>query len=225
MNDTELLKGLNAAQHDAVTCDSQHLLVLAGAGSGKTRVLTSRITHFCQNFGISPFAVLAVTFTNKAAHEMRARLEQQLGIATQPLWIGTFHGLAHRFLRAHFKEAGLPQTFQILDGDDQQRVIKRVLKDLQLDEEKWPARQAASFINGNKEEGRRPQHIQPNGDLYTGTQRSFERITPADVGVKRIGHFGFFREQFSHNLWPRTVQILERMRPVSPVAGVTGTTA
>ncbi|MFX4673882.1 UvrD-helicase domain-containing protein, partial [Acinetobacter baumannii] len=94
-----------------------------------------------------------VTFTNKAAHEMRARLEQQLGIATQPLWIGTFHGLAHRFLRMHYKEANLPQTFQILDADDQQRVIKRVLRDLQLDEEKWPARQAAGFINGHKEEG------------------------------------------------------------------------
>ncbi|MEK6789047.1 MAG: DNA helicase II [Pseudomonadota bacterium] len=200
MNDTELLKGLNAAQHDAVTCDSQHLLVLAGAGSGKTRVLTSRITHFCQNFGISPFAVLAVTFTNKAAHEMRARLEQQLGIATQPLWIGTFHGLAHRFLRAHFKEAGLPQTFQILDGDDQQRVIKRVLKDLQLDEEKWPARQAASFINGNKEEGRRPQHIQPNGDLYTGTQL---RIYSAYEEVcQRSGLIDFAEILLrSHELW------------------------
>ena len=200
MNDTELLKGLNAAQHDAVTCDSQHLLVLAGAGSGKTRVLTSRITHFCQNFGISPFAVLAVTFTNKAAHEMRARLEQQLGIATQPLWIGTFHGLAHRFLRAHFKEAGLPQTFQILDGDDQQRVIKRVLKDLQLDEEKWPARQAASFINGNKEEGRRPQHIQHNGDLYTGTQL---RIYSAYEEVcQRSGLIDFAEILLrSHELW------------------------
>lgn len=170
MNELNLLDGLNPAQRDAVTCDSQHLLVLAGAGSGKTRVLTSRISYFCQHFAMSPFAVLAVTFTNKAAHEMRARLEQQLGIATQPLWIGTFHGLAHRFLRAHYEAAGLPQNFQILDSDDQLRVVKRVMKELQLDEEKWPARQSASFINGHKEEGRRPAHIAHNGDLYTATQ-------------------------------------------------------
>ena len=170
MNESALLDGLNPAQHDAVTCDSQQVLVLAGAGSGKTRVLTSRISYFCQHFGMSPFAVLAVTFTNKAAHEMRARLEQQLGIATQPLWIGTFHGLAHRFLRAHHEAAGLPQNFQILDSDDQLRVVKRVMKELQLDEEKWPARQSTGFINGHKEEGRRAAHIAHNGDLYTATQ-------------------------------------------------------
>lgn len=200
MNESALLAGLNPAQRDAVTCDSQHLLVLAGAGSGKTRVLTTRISHFCQSFGISPFAVLAVTFTNKAAHEMRARLEQQLGIATQPLWIGTFHGLAHRFLRAHYQEAGLPQAFQILDSDDQLRVVKRVQKDLQLDEEKWPARQAASFINGHKEEGRRSQHIQHNGDLYTATQL---RIYAAYEVICQRGGLIDFAEILlrSHELW------------------------
>ncbi len=207
MTTSDLLAGLNPAQRDAVTCDSQHLLVLAGAGSGKTRVLTTRISHFCREFGMSPFAVLAVTFTNKAAHEMRARLEQQLGIATNPLWIGTFHGLAHRFLRAHHKEAGLPQTFQILDADDQQRVIKRVLRDLQLDEEKWPARQAASFINGHKEEGRRPQHIQHNGDLFTATQL---RIYSAYEEVCQRGGLIDFAEILlrSHELWLNHPDIL-----------------
>ncbi|MDO9622195.1 MAG: DNA helicase II [Moraxellaceae bacterium] len=208
MNESDLLAGLNPAQRDAVTCDAQHLLVLAGAGSGKTRVLTSRISYFCQNFGMSPFAVLAVTFTNKAAHEMRHRLEQQLGIATQPLWIGTFHGLAHRFLRQHYKEAGLPQTFQILDSDDQTRVIKRALKDLQLDEEKWPARQAASFINSNKEEGRRAHHIQANGDLFTATML---RIYQAyEVLCQRSGLIDFAEILLrSHELWLKHPDLLK----------------
>ncbi|PQA42767.1 DNA helicase II [Amnimonas aquatica] len=207
MNESDLLAGLNPAQRDAVTCDSQHLLVLAGAGSGKTRVLTTRISHFCREFGMSPFAVLAVTFTNKAAHEMRARLEQQLGIATQPLWIGTFHGLAHRFLRMHYKEANLPQTFQILDADDQQRVIKRVLRDLQLDEEKWPARQAAGFINGHKEEGRRPQHIRHNGDLFTATQlRVYEAY---EVICQRGGLIDFAEILLrSYELWLNHPELL-----------------
>ncbi len=207
MNSQDLLAGLNPAQRDAVTCDSQHLLVLAGAGSGKTRVLTTRISHFCREFGISPFAVLAVTFTNKAAHEMRARLEQQLGIPTQPLWIGTFHGLAHRFLRMHYQEAGLPQTFQILDSDDQTRVIKRVLRDLSLDEEKWPARQASSFINGHKEEGRRAHHIQHNGDLFTATML---RIYQAYEVICQRGGLIDFAEILlrSHELWLNHPELL-----------------
>src|SRR6218665_1962426 len=137
------IQGLNAAQLAAVTSDAQHLLVLAGAGSGKTRVLTTRIAWFCQEHGLSPWSVLAVTFTNKAAAEMRARLEGLLGMPTQNLWVGTFHGLAHRFLRNHWAEAGLPQNFQILDSDDQVRLLKRVIRELSLDEDKWPARQAA----------------------------------------------------------------------------------
>lgn len=208
MNEAAILAGLNPAQRDAITCDSQHLLVLAGAGSGKTRVLTSRISYFCESFGISPFAVLAVTFTNKAAHELRARLEQQLGIATQPLWVGTFHGLAHRFLRAHYQEAGLPQAFQILDSDDQLRVIKRVLKDLQLDEEKWPARQATSFINGHKEEGRRAKHIQANGDLFSATQ---QRIYAAYEVICQRGGLIDFAEILlrSHELWLNHPELLK----------------
>ena len=111
MDISTLLSALNPAQRDAVTADSQHLLVLAGAGSGKTRVLTTRIAYFCQNYDLSPWSVMAVTFTNKAATELRARLEQLLGMPTKQLWIGTFHGLAHRFLRTHWADAGLPQNF------------------------------------------------------------------------------------------------------------------
>lgn len=166
---TSLLKGLNQAQKDAITSDVPHLLVLAGAGSGKTRVLTHRIAWLCQEFGLSPYSVLAVTFTNKAAAEMRHRLEDLLGISTSGLWVGTFHGIAHRMLRAHYGEAGLPQNFQILDADDQVRLIKRVLKDLGLDETQWPAKQAAWFINSEKDEGRRPHHIPHHGDLFLKT--------------------------------------------------------
>lgn len=161
-----LLEGLNSAQIEAITSDAQHLLVLAGAGSGKTRVLTTRIAWFCQEHGLSPWSVLAVTFTNKAAAEMRARLEQLLGIPTRNLWVGTFHGLAHRFLRSHWQEAGLPQNFQILDSDDQLRLLKRITKELQWDEEKWPARQSAAFINAQKEEGIRPSAIAAGGDFF-----------------------------------------------------------
>jgi DNA helicase-2/ATP-dependent DNA helicase PcrA len=153
MNLTNSTSGLNQAQTDAVTSDAQHLLVLAGAGSGKTRVLTTRIAWCCQEHGLSPWGILAVTFTNKAAAEMRHRLETLLGMPTQALWVGTFHGLAHRFLRAHWAEAGLPQNFQILDSDDQVRLLKRVIRELELDEDKWPARQAAWFISSQKDEG------------------------------------------------------------------------
>ncbi|HET8731991.1 MAG TPA: DNA helicase II [Moraxellaceae bacterium] len=169
MQHPDLTARLNPAQLAAVTSDAQHLLVLAGAGSGKTRVLTTRIAWFCQEHGLSPWAVLAVTFTNKAAAEMRHRLEQLLGTPTQNLWIGTFHGLAHRFLRTHWADAGLPQNFQILDADDQVRLLKRVIRELGLDEDKWPARQAAWFINGQKDEGQRPTNIAHHGDLFLAT--------------------------------------------------------
>ncbi|MES2918800.1 MAG: DNA helicase II [Pseudomonadota bacterium] len=169
MQNPDLTARLNPSQLAAVTSDAQHLLVLAGAGSGKTRVLTTRIAWFCQEHGLSPWSVLAVTFTNKAAAEMRARLEALLGIPTQNLWIGTFHGLAHRFLRTHWAEAGLPQNFQILDADDQVRLLKRVIRELNLDEDKWPARQAAWFINGQKDEARRPAQIAHGGDLFLAT--------------------------------------------------------
>lgn len=166
------LTTLNPAQHHAVTTPPGHQLVLAGAGSGKTRVLVHRIAFLIQRLDVSPHSILSVTFTNKAAAEMRHRIEDVLGHAPAGMWVGTFHGLAHRLLRAHWKEAKLAENFQILDSDDQQRLIKRVIRDLGLDEQRWPAKQAQWFINGQKDEGIRPQGIQASGDLFLATMRS-----------------------------------------------------
>ena len=208
MNLTNLTSGLNQAQMDAVTSDAPHLLVLAGAGSGKTRVLTTRIAWFCQEHGVSPWSILAVTFTNKAAAEMRHRLEALLGMPTQALWVGTFHGIAHRFLRAHWAEAGLPQNFQILDSDDQVRLLKRVIRELNLDDDKWPARQAAWFINGQKDEGLRPQNIQHNGDLFLATMaRIYQSYEEA---CTRGGMLDFAELLLrSHELWLKEPSLLQ----------------
>ena len=168
---TSLLDGLNSAQRDAVAADDRHLLVLAGAGSGKTRVLVHRIAWLVGTEQLSPYGVLAVTFTNKAAHEMRARIEALLAMPASGMWVGTFHGIAHRLLRAHWQEAGLPENFEILDSDDQQRLVKRVQRELGLDEQRWPARQAQWFINGQKDEGLRARHLEDNGDLFQRTMR------------------------------------------------------
>ncbi|AIZ34999.1 DNA helicase II [Pseudomonas parafulva] len=166
-----LLNSLNDAQRQAVAAARGRQLVLAGAGSGKTRVLVHRIAWLIQVEQASPHSILSVTFTNKAAAEMRHRIEQLLGINPAGMWVGTFHGLAHRLLRAHWQEARLTQNFQILDSDDQQRLVKRVIREMGLDEQRWPARQAQWFINGQKDEGLRPQHIQPGGDLFLATMR------------------------------------------------------
>jgi DNA helicase-2/ATP-dependent DNA helicase PcrA len=171
-NDPELLlASLNDAQVQAVAAPLGRQLVLAGAGSGKTRVLVHRIAFLIQAMGASPHSILSVTFTNKAAAEMRHRIEQMLSHNPAGMWVGTFHGLAHRLLRAHWQEAGLAENFQILDSDDQQRLIKRVIRELGLDEQRWPAKQAQWFINGQKDEGFRPQHIQAGGDLFLATMR------------------------------------------------------
>ncbi|NNK34152.1 MAG: UvrD-helicase domain-containing protein, partial [Xanthomonadales bacterium] len=159
MDVSHLLEELNEAQREAVTADNGHLLVLAGAGSGKTRVLVHRLAWLIQVEHVSPLGVLAVTFTNKAAGEMRERTGNLLQVSTRPLWIGTFHGIAHRLLRMHWKEAGLPEAFQILDSEDQQRLIRRIIRDEGMDESQWPARQAQWFINARKDEGERPQQI------------------------------------------------------------------
>jgi DNA helicase-2/ATP-dependent DNA helicase PcrA len=156
MDVSHLIDSLNERQREAVSAEPGHLLILAGAGSGKTRVLTHRIAWACEVDGLSPFSVLAVTFTNKAASEMRARVESLLGISAAAMWVGTFHGLAHRMLRLHYEAAGLPQGFQILDSDDQLRMVKRVVR--------WPPKQAQWFINHNKDEGLRPSHIDPGQD-------------------------------------------------------------
>jgi len=164
MDVSHLLDDLNDRQREAVSAEPGHILVLAGAGSGKTRVLTHRIAWACEVFGLSPFSVLAVTFTNKAAAEMRARVESLLGISAAAMWVGTFHGLAHRILRLHYEAARLPQGFQILDSDDQLRMVKRVVRQLDLDEARWPPKQAQWYINHNKDEGLRPPNIDPGQD-------------------------------------------------------------
>jgi DNA helicase-2/ATP-dependent DNA helicase PcrA len=178
MDVTPLLDGLNPAQRQAVTLPpgGRAALVLAGAGSGKTRVLTHRVAWVVGVEGVSPHSILAVTFTNKAAAEMRARIERLLGMPVSGMWIGTFHGLSHRFLRAHWREAGLPQNFQILDAEDQLRLVRRVLKGLNLDEAYWPPRQVQWFINSQKEQGRRPADL-PQSDDPAG--RQFHRLYQA----------------------------------------------
>ena len=164
-----LLTQLNQQQQQAVSAPPCHMMVLAGAGSGKTRVLVHRIAWLFEQYGISPHRILAVTFTNKAANEMRQRIERLFGSPAQGLWIGTFHGIAHRLLRTHYDAAKLPQTFQVMDSDDQYRLVRRVLKSLNLDEKHWPPKQAQHFINGQKDSGLRPQHLDAGGDFYQQT--------------------------------------------------------
>src|SRR5882724_10997084 len=155
-----LLANLNPEQYAAVTLPARPALILAGAGSGKTRVLTTRIAWLIQTGQVSPGGVMAVTFTNKAAKEMLTRLGAMLPIPVRGMWIGTFHGLCNRFLRAHWKLAALPQSFQILDSADQQSAVKRVIKAMNLDEERFVPKQVTWFIAGSKEEGHRPRDIE-----------------------------------------------------------------
>jgi DNA helicase-2/ATP-dependent DNA helicase PcrA len=169
MDVSHLLDELNEPQREAVACSDHHVLVLAGAGSGKTRVLVHRLAWLIQVEHVSPLSVLAVTFTNKAAGEMRERTGKLLQVSTRPLWIGTFHGIAHRLLRMHWKEAGLPETFQILDSEDQQRLLRRIIREEGMDEAQWPARQAQWFINARKDEGERPQNIEHFDHPLTST--------------------------------------------------------
>ncbi|MDP2901749.1 MAG: DNA helicase II [Methylovulum sp.] len=166
MDITKIIDSLNDAQRKAVTAPSQAMLILAGAGSGKTRVLVHRIAWQVQVENLSPHSILAVTFTNKAAKEMRGRIEGLLQIPTHSMWIGTFHGIAHRLLRRHAKQAKLPETFQVMDTADQLRVIKRLLNTLNLDEDKWPPRQVQWHINAQKDEGIRARHSVETGDGY-----------------------------------------------------------
>ncbi|MFQ6004033.1 MAG: DNA helicase II [Woeseia sp.] len=188
MDVTPILQSLNDAQRQAVTAPMGPLLVIAGAGSGKTRVLTHRTAWLIDVDGVSPQGLLAVTFTNKAASEMRGRIETLLQMPVNHLWIGTFHGLAHRLLRRHWQQASLPQNFQIIDSDDQLRLIKRLLKNLQLDDSRWVPREIQYFINAQKDEGLRPPHLDDEGDpnrrqfisLYQSYQEACERAGLVD---------------------------------------------
>ena len=200
MDISHILDGLNESQRDAVSAPLSNALVIAGAGSGKTRVLVHRIAWLIDVEGVSPHGILAVTFTNKAAAELRARTESLLNVSARSMWVGTFHGLAHRLLRMHWAEAKLPQNFQIIDGDDQVRLIKRIMKAQDIDEKKWPARQAAWFINGQKDEGKRAREVADGEDLY---QITHKRIYQAYEEACDEGGLLDFAELLlrSHELW------------------------
>ncbi|KAB2935783.1 MAG: DNA helicase II [Candidatus Contendobacter sp.] len=213
-----ILDDLNAAQRAAVTAPLGPLRVLAGAGSGKTRVLTRRIAWLLTVENASPWSILAVTFTNKAAAEMRGRVEKMLDQPIGGLWIGTFHGIAHRLLRQHWQEARLPRAFQILDSDDQTRLLKRVLRGLNLDEKKWPPPQVAGFINRCKDEIQRPADLADDGkpvqrqyrQIYTLYQQECERGGLVDFGELLLRAYelwrdhpdlqAHYRERFQHVL-------------------------
>ncbi|MBS3835876.1 DNA helicase II [Proteus mirabilis] len=208
MDVSYLLEGLNDKQREAVAAPRVNMLVLAGAGSGKTRVLVHRIAWLLSVEQVSPFSIMAVTFTNKAAAEMRHRIEDLIGTSQGGMWIGTFHSLAHRLLRAHYLDAGLPQDFQIIDSDDQYRLIRRIVKSMALDDKQWPPRQGMWYINGKKDEGLRPQHIQTYGNpvettwlkVYQAYQEACDRAGLVDFAELLLR---------AHELWLNKPQILE----------------
>jgi DNA helicase-2/ATP-dependent DNA helicase PcrA len=188
MQQPAFLSGLNAEQLEAVTLPRQSALILAGAGSGKTRVLTTRIAWLVSTGQATPASILAVTFTNKAAKEMLNRVAAMLPINPRGMWIGTFHGLCNRLLRAHFREAGLPQVFQILDTQDQQAALKRLMKSMHIDEERYPPRQVQWFINAAKEEGKRARDVEAYDDY---TRRTAEIFAAYDEQCHREGVVDF----------------------------------
>ncbi|NII12320.1 DNA helicase II [Oleiagrimonas sp. C23AA] len=211
MDVSHLLDSLNADQRQAVSAPPGHHLVLAGAGSGKTRVLTHRIAWLCQVEHVPPWAILAVTFTNKAAGEMRGRLDPLMPGGTRGLSVGTFHGIAHRLLRRHWREAGLPETFQILDADDQQRLVKRVIAGMGLDESRFPPRQATWTINSWKDEGKRPDGIEHRDHPVTRT--FIEIYTAYEEACRRAGLVDFAELLLrAHELWLHDPQVLSHYR-------------
>jgi DNA helicase-2/ATP-dependent DNA helicase PcrA len=213
-----LLDNLNEPQRLAVSSEPGHMLVLAGAGSGKTRVLVHRMAWLMRVLGVSSQGILAVTFTNKAAHEMRSRIEALLQVPTYGMWVGTFHGISHRLLRAHYQEAGLPEHFQVLDSDDQLRLIKRIMKGLEVDDGRYPPRQVQHYINQKKDEGLRAAHVDPGYDvfgktmhaLYVAYEENCQRLGLVDFAELLLRSFELwrnqpallkhYRERFSHIL-------------------------
>ncbi|NIH15851.1 DNA helicase II [Serratia symbiotica] len=211
MDVSDLFDSLNAKQLEAVAAPCCNLLVLAGAGSGKTRVLVHRIAWLLSVENCSPYSIMAVTFTNKAAAEMRHRIENVIGTSQGGMWIGTFHGMAHRLLRAHHMEANLPQDFQILDSDDQLRLLKRIVNALNIDEKQWSPRQAMWYINGKKDEGLRPQHIETYNNpventwlrIYQAYQEACDRAGLVDFAELLLR---------AHELWLNKPHILNHYR-------------
>ena len=218
MDVTDIIDPLNDAQRAAVTAPDRPTLVLAGAGSGKTRVLVHRIAWVIRVNGVAAQHVLAVTFTNKAAAEMRDRIERLLGFPTRSLWIGTFHGLAHRLLRIHSADAGLAEGFQIMDSDDQLRMIRRMLRALELDENEWVPKEIQWFINAQKDEGLRPKDLKDEGnagrrqmiDLYARYEKQCADASVVDFGELLLRSLELlrdnaellrqYRERFKHVL-------------------------
>lgn len=203
MDISYILDSLNADQREAVGAEPGNLLILAGAGSGKTRVLVHRIAWYIETGQASSYSIMAVTFTNKAAAEMRARIERLLDQPTQGMWVGTFHSLAHRLLRAHWQEAGLPESFQILDSEDQYRTVRRVIRSMDLDEANFKPREAQWFINARKDEGLRPENIDSHGDatteqmvyIYKNYQEACERSGLVDFAELLLRTYELFRDQ------------------------------
>lgn len=214
---SHILGPLNDRQREAVTAPPGPTLVIAGAGSGKTRVLVHRIAWLIEVERIPPWAILAVTFTNKAAREMRTRIESLLEFGISGMWVGTFHGLAHRLLRAHWQEAGLPKQFQIVDSEDQLRAIKRILAEMALDEDQWPARQVRGFINEQKEEGLRARHVDPGdnfryaklAEIYGEYERTCERGGLVDFAELLLRAHELIRER--HDLRARYGERLQHL--------------
>ena len=202
MDVTPIIDPLNDAQREAVTAPDAPVLVIAGAGSGKTRVLVHRAAWLIQVENVAPQSLLAVTFTNKAAAEMRRRIESLLDVPVNHLWIGTFHGLAHRLLRRHWREANLVQNFQIIDSADQQRLIKRMIRGLELDEARWVPKEIQWFINAQKDEGLRPPDIDDRGDpnrrrmieLYRVYQENCERSGLVDFAELLLRAYELWRD-------------------------------
>ncbi|MFY7906914.1 MAG: UvrD-helicase domain-containing protein, partial [Burkholderiaceae bacterium] len=196
-----LLQGLNAEQLQAVTLGNGHALVLAGAGSGKTRVLTTRMAWLMQTGQVGPGGLMAVTFTNKAAKEMLTRLQAMLPVNVRGMWVGTFHGLCNRLLRAHWKPAGLPQTFQILDTQDQLSAVKRLCKQYNVDDERFPPKQLVWFIAGCKEEGMRPADVPVRDDdtrkkveIYQLYEDQCQREGVVDFGELMLRSYELLRD-------------------------------
>ncbi|CAA2929242.1 DNA helicase II [Arsenophonus endosymbiont of Bemisia tabaci] len=211
MNALYLLENLNNKQREAVAAPRTNMLILAGAGSGKTRVLVHRIAWLLTIDKVSPFSIMAVTFTNKAAAEMRHRINTLLGRDQGGMWVGTFHGLAHRLLRAHYLDANLPQDFQILDSDDQYRLLRRIMKAINLDESKWPPPQAMWYINAKKDEGLRPQHIESYGNP---TEATWLRVYQAyQEACDRTGLVDFAELLLrAHEMWLKKPHMLQHYR-------------
>ena len=205
MDVSHVLDSLNASQRDAVGASSGNLLILAGAGSGKTRVLVHRIAWYIATGEASPQSILAVTFTNKAAAEMRSRIENLLGQSIRGMWVGTFHGLCHRLLRAHWQDANLPENFQILDSEDQYRTIRRTIRTMMLDESQYPPKEAQWYINAQKDKGLRPENINDEGDVTTAQmiqiykiyQQTCERSGAVDFAELLLRTYELFSEKES----------------------------